>query len=52
MKPFDDFLFNDFSLRSRRLEVVGARKNGRTRVSLSRARSFLRPLLPSAYYTG
>ena len=29
------------SLRGRRLEVVGARKNGR----LSRARSFLRPLL-------
>ena len=47
------------SLRSRRLEVVGARKNGRarrhtrgerehSRVSLLRARSFLRPLLPSA----
>ena len=40
------------SLRSRRLEVEGARKNVRVRVSLSRARSFLRPLLPSACYAG
>ena len=40
------------SLRSRRLEVEGARKNVRVRVSLSRARSFLRPLLPSACYEG
>ena len=40
------------SLRSRRLEVVGTRKNGhvRTRVSLARARSLFHPLLPSACY--
>ena len=38
------------SLRSRRLEVVGTRKNGR--VSLVCARSLFRPLLPSACYTG
>ena len=31
--------------------VAGPRKNGE-RVSLSRARSFLRPLLPSACYAG
>ena len=40
------------SLRSRRLEVVGERENGRargdTRVSFSRAHFFLCPLLPSA----
>ena len=46
------------SLRSRRLEVVGPRKNGRARrrhplrVSLARARSLFRPLLPSACYAG
>ena len=45
------------SLRSRRLEVVGPRKNGRARrrplrVSLARARSLVRPLLPSACYAG
>ena len=46
------------SLRSRRLEVVGTRKNGRARrrhalrVSLARARSLSRPLLPSACYAG
>ena len=46
------------SLRSRRLEVVGARKNGRarrrhpSRVSLARVRSLFRPLLPGAYYAG
>ena len=43
------------SLRSRRLEVVSTRKNGRARrrhvrVSLARARSLFRPLLPSACY--
>ena len=52
------------SLRSRRLEVVGTRKNGRarrhargevahpSRVSLARARYLFRPLLPSACYAG
>ena len=35
------------SLRSRRFEVVGTRKNG-SRVSLAGARSLFRPLLPSA----
>ena len=44
------------SLRSRRLEVVGTRKNGRVRtrprVSPSRARSLFRSLLPSACYAG
>ena len=48
------------SLRSRRLEVVGERENGRARgrhargegVSFSRARFFLCPLLPSACYAG
>ena len=41
------------SLRSRRLEIVGTRKNGRaSRVSLARARSLFRPLLPSACYAG
>ena len=40
------------SLRSRRLEVVGTRKNGRPNVSLARARSLFRPLLPSACYAG
>ena len=46
------------SLRSRRLEVVGTRKNGCARrrhplrVSLARARSLFRPLLPSACYAG
>ena len=52
------------SLRRRRLEVVGRRKNGRamrhargevahpSRVSLARARSLFRPLLPSAWYPG
>ena len=57
------FVFN--SLRSRRLEVVGTRKNGRARrrhargevapsprVSLARACSLYRPLLPSACYAG
>ena len=43
------------SLRSRRLEVAGERENGRARgrharVSFSRARFFLCPLLPSACY--
>ena len=38
------------SLRSRRLEVVGTRKNGRAR--RRRARSLFRPLLPSACYAG
>ena len=46
-----------FSLLSRHLEVVGARKNGRdtllpSRVSLSGTRPFLRPLLTSACYAG
>ena len=44
------------SLRSRRLELVGTRKNGRARrrhargegVSLARARSLFRPLLPTS----
>ena len=40
------------NLRSRRLEVAGTRKNGRTRdpsrVSLARAPSLFRPVLPSA----
>ena len=46
------------SLRSRRLEVAGERENGRARgrhargVSFSRARFFLCPLLPSAWYAG
>ena len=45
------------SLRSRRLEVVGEReragvREGDTRVSFSRARFFLCPLLPSACYAG
>ena len=47
------------SLRSRRLQGVGTRKNGRARrrhacvrVSLARARSLFRPLLPSACYAG
>ena len=46
------------SLRSGRLEVVGERENGRARgrhvrrVSFSRARFFLCPLLPSACYAG
>ena len=51
------------SLRSRRLEVAGERENGRargrhargegaSRVSFSRARIFLCPLLPSACYAG
>ena len=48
------------NLRSRRLEVVGTRKNGRarrrhphpSRVYLARARSLFRPLLPSACYAG
>ena len=54
------------SLRSRRLEVVGTRKTGARegdtrgerklphplRVSLARARSLFRPLLPSACYAG
>ena len=35
-------LVSSYSLRSRRLEVVGARKNG----------SFLRPLIPSTSYAG
>ena len=57
---------NRASLRSRRLEVAGARKNRRgprvrhakgdralhSRVSLSRAWSFLRPLLPNACHAG
>ena len=38
------------SLRSRRLEVVGTRKNGR--VSLALTRSLFRPLPPSACYAG
>ena len=38
------------SLRSRRLEVVGTRKN--ERVSLARTRSLFRPLPPSACYAG
>ena len=38
------------SLRSRRLEVVGTRKNGRAR--RRHARSLFRPLLPSACYAG
>ena len=37
------------SLRSRRLEVVDERENGRARGSFSRALFFLCPLLPSAY---
>ena len=49
-----------FSLRSRLLEVVGAERTGAregdtllpSRVSLSSARPFLRPLLPSACYAG
>ena len=46
------------SLRSRRLEVVGERENGRARgrhargVSFSRASFSLSPLLPSACYAG
>ena len=50
------------SLRSRRLEAVGTRKKGRarkrharghpSRVSLARARSLFRPLLPRACYAG
>ena len=46
------------SLRSRRLEVVGERENGRARgrhargVSFSRARFFLCPLLLSACHAG
>ena len=46
--------FKKVSLRCMRLEVVGTRENGRarrthpSRVSLARARSLFRPLLPSA----
>ena len=40
------------SLRSRRLEVVGTRKNARERRHLARPRSLFRPLLPSACYAG
>ena len=48
------------NLRNRRLEVVGTRKNGRarrrhphpSRVSLARARSLFRPLLPSTCFEG
>ena len=42
------------SLRSRRLELVGARKNGRARRRhfLARACSLFCPLLPSACYAG
>ena len=45
--------FKKVSLRCMRLEVVGTRENGRarrrhpSRVSLARARSLFRPLLPS-----
>ena len=48
----------ELNLRSRHLEVVGTRKNGCARrrhpscVSLARARSLFRPLLPSACYAG
>ena len=62
---YENFLDRN-SLRSRRLEVVGTRKKGRarrrhargevapspSRVSLARARSLFRPLLPSACYVG
>ena len=43
-----------FSLPSRGLELVGARKNGRARRGhfLARACSLFRPLLPSACYAG
>ena len=50
--PLHSFLFHDFSLCSRRLEVVGARKNGHARGRHACARSFSHPLLPSAYYAG
>ena len=55
---------DNHSLRSRRLEVVGDRENGRARgrhgevscrvvrVSFSRARFFVCPLIPSACYAG
>ena len=52
------FSFKNASLRSRRLEVIGERQNGRTRgrhaggVSFSHARLFLCSLLPSACYVG
>ena len=54
------FYIPSISLGSRRLEVVGTRKNGRvrkrnshpSRVSLARARSLFRPLLSSACYAG
>ena len=39
------------SLRSRRLKVVGEKRE-RARVSLARALSLFRPLLPSAWYAG
>ena len=39
-------------VRSRRLEVVGEREDGRARVSFSRACSLFRPLVPSACYAG
>ena len=41
------YLYAFYSLRSRRKEKTGARE-GVSRVSLARARSLLRPLLPSA----
>ena len=40
------------SLRSRRLEAVGTRKNGRGRRRHARARSLFRPLLPSTCQAG
>ena len=55
------YIFTVILLACYRLEVVGTRKNGRTRgrhardvsrVSFSRARFFLCPLLPSACYAG
>ena len=66
INPSDSWQYTfKISLRSRRLEVVGTRKTGRarrrhargegahpSRVSLARARSLLRLLLPSACYAG
>ena len=50
---FYEFLQLHFgSLRSRRLELVGTRKNGRARRRHARARSLFRLLLPSACYAG
>ena len=58
-KNKDPGKFHFTSLRSRRLEVVGTKKKRareketcRSRVSLARARSLFRPLLPSARYAG